>query len=421
MTLDEIKERLIQGKVKVGIVGMGYVGIPLAKAFSKHLDVIGFDIDEKKLDDLSGELKEIELTSGSSDLSRADFLIVCVPTPVKKTKEPDLKYLTSASEIVGKNMKKGAIVVYESTVYPGVTEEYCLPILEEVSGQKCGKDFYIGYSPERVNPGDEEHDVDRITKIVAGITPEVGDILKDLYKLITDVYLADGIKVAESAKVIENVQRDLNIALMNELSVIFSKMDIDTRSVLDAAATKWNFHRYDPGLVGGHCIPVDPYYLVYKAQELDYHPQVILAGRSINDQMPKHVAWESIKAINRAGKGLKGSKVLIMGLTYKENVPDTRESPVRGLIKELKEFEMDVYGYDPLLSKQQVEDFGAKSSTLGDMMVDCIIITVAHDEFKKLSLLDLKRNMNAHPVLVDIRGIFDKNECEEERIEYVTL
>ncbi len=421
MIVDEIKERLVKGKSKIGIVGMGYVGLPLARAFSKHLDVIGFDIDEKKLGELRNELKSVELTSVPSDLSKADFVIVCVPTPVKKTKEPDLKFLASASETVGKVIERGSVVVYESTVYPGVTEEYCLPILEEESGLKCGEDFYIGYSPERVNPGDKEHDVDKITKIVAGCTPEVGALLKQLYSFVTDVYLADDIKVAEAAKVIENIQRDLNIALMNELSVIFSKMNIDTRSVLNAAATKWNFHRYSPGLVGGHCIPVDPYYLVYKAKELDYHPQVILAGRSINDQMPKHVAWESIKAINRTGKGLKGAKVLIMGLTYKENVPDTRESPVRGLIKELKEFELDVYGYDPLLSDQEVEDFGAKTSVLNEIKVDCIVITVAHDQFKKFSIYELKKHMNDNPVLVDIRGILNKEECKKEGIDYVSL
>ncbi len=421
LTLKELKGKLERGKAVVCIVGMGYVGLPLAKAFSPHLEVIGFDINEDKISKLKDRLKGLTLTSDPESISKADFVIVCVPTPVKRTKEPDLTFVESASEMVGKHMSRGSVVIYESTVYPGVTEEVCLPILEEKSGLETGVDFYVGYSPERVNPGDEEHDVDKITKIVAGMTPEVGSLLKKLYSMVTDAYLAADIKTAEAAKVIENVQRDLNIALMNELSVIFSKMGIDTNAVLDAAATKWNFHRYHPGLVGGHCIPVDPYYLVYKAKELDYHPQVILAGRSINDQMPKHVAWQSIKAINRTGKGLKGSKVLIMGLTYKENVPDTRESPVRALVKELKEFELDVYGYDPLISDKEIEGFGAKISELERDKFDCIIITVAHEQFKKLSLDELKDNMNESPVLVDIRGLFEQKACEKEGIEYVTL
>lgn len=421
MNIDELKSKLGEETAAVCIVGMGYVGIPLAKAFSKHIDVIGFDIDGKKLEMIKDDLHGVELTDRETEISKADFVIVCVPTPVRRTKEPDLSFVESASCMVGRNMKAGTVVVYESTVYPGVTEERCLPILEEESGMRCGEEFSIGYSPERVNPGDEKHDVDQITKIVAGKTLEVGEVLKELYSLVTDVYLADSIKVAEAAKVIENVQRDLNIALMNELSVIFSKMGIDTKAVLDAAATKWNFHRYNPGLVGGHCIPVDPYYLVYKAKEMDYHPQVILAGRSINDQMPKHVAWESIKAINRSGKGLKGSKVLIMGLTYKENVPDTRESPVKGLIKELKEFELDVYGYDPLLTDEEIENFGAKLSDLKDMRADCIIMTVAHDDFKELSIEDMKGISEDKSVLVDVRGIFDKEECVKAGMQYITL
>jgi len=248
-----------------------------------------------------------------------------VPTPITKSKEPDLKYVKSATEIVGNNLKKGAVVVLESTVYPGVTEEIVKPILEKKSGMKCGADFKIGYSPERINPSDEAHTLDKITKIVAGMDDETTEILADLYGLITNVYKAKDIKTAEAAKVIENIQRDLNIALMNELAIIFHKMGLDTKAVLEAASTKWNFHRYSPGLVGGHCIPVDPYYLVYKAKELGYHPQVILAGRAINDYMPKHVAEMAIKGLNEAGKVIKGSKVLIMGLTYKENVPDTRE------------------------------------------------------------------------------------------------
>ena len=267
-----------------------------------------------------------------------------------------MRYVKSAAEIAGKNLKKGAVVVLESTVYPGVTEEVVAPILdlENESGLKCGADFYIGYSPERINPGDDAHALTKITKIVAGMDDDTTGRLAELYGLITNVYKAKDIRTAEAAKVIENIQRDLNIALMNELAIIFHKMGLDTKSVLDAAGTKWNFQPYKPGLVGGHCIPVDPYYLVYKAKGLGYHPQVILAGRAINDYMPKHVAEMAIKGLNEVGKVIKGSKVLIMGLTYKENVPDTRESPVREMVKELKEFGVEAYGYDPLLSKEEI-------------------------------------------------------------------
>lgn len=414
-----MENMIVEGNIKVGIVGLGYVGEPLARAFSRHLNVIGFDVDQGKIDGLKEGLPGVELSSDPAILKQADILIVCVPTPVRRTKEPDMSYLLSASKTVGGVMKKGSLVVYESTVYPGVTEDICLPVLEEVSGMKCGEDFHVGYSPERVNPGDLEHDIDGITKVVAGSTPDVSRVLEKLYSLVTDVYVAESIKVAEAAKVIENVQRDLNIALVNELSMIFSRMGIDTSAVLDAADTKWNFHRYSPGMVGGHCIPVDPYYLVYKAQELDHHPRVILAGRAINDHMPKHVAWETVKAMNRRGKHIKGSSVLVMGLTYKENVPDTRESPARGLIKELKEFEVDVYGHDPLLSDREIEGFGAKPRGLEGPKVDCIVITVGHDAFLKLSPEDLKERMNQDPVLVDIRGLFSRQECQS--MEYVTL
>ena len=283
----------------VCIVGLGYVGLPLAETFSKHLKTIGFDIDEEKVKRLSESNNEqnIEFTADPARIKQADFILIAVPTPVTKSKEPDLRYVKSAAEIVGKNLKKGATVVLESTVYPGVTEEVVAPILdlENESGLKCGADFKIGYSPERINPGDEAHALNKITKIVAGIDDETTETLAELYGLITTVYKAKDIKTAEAAKVIENIQRDLNIALMNELAIIFHKMGLDTKSVLDAATTKWNFQPYKPGLVGGHCIPVDPYYLVYKAKELGYHPQVILAGRAINDYMPKHVAEMAIK------------------------------------------------------------------------------------------------------------------------------
>ena len=328
----------MEGNATVCIVGLGYVGLPLAEAFSRHVRVIGYDVDGVKVSELNRGEGGIEFTTNASLIKESDFIIIAVPTPVTKAKDPDLSYVMSAARMIGQNLKKGAIVVLESTVYPGATEEVVKPILEEESGMRCGTDFKIGYSPERINPGDEEHTTESITKIVAGMDAESADRLAGLYGLITSVYRAKDIKTAEAAKVIENVQRDLNIALMNELTLIFHRMGLDTRAVLEAAGTKWNFHRYTPGLVGGHCIPVDPYYLVHKAEELGYHPQVILAGRAINDSMPGYVALMAIKGLNDVGKVIRGSKVLIMGLTYKENVPDTRESPVREIVRVLEEF-----------------------------------------------------------------------------------
>jgi len=407
----------------VCIVGLGYVGLPLAEAFSKHLKVTGYDIDEEKIKNLNSNNNEdnLEFTTKPSRIRQADFVLICVPTPVTKSKEPDLSYVKSAAELVGKNLKKGAVVVLESTVYPGVMEEIVKPILEEKSGTKCGADFKIGYSPERINPGDKEHTIDKLTKIVAGMDEETTEILAELYGLITNVYKAKDIKTAEAAKVIENIQRDLNIALMNELAMIFYKMGLDTKAVLEAASTKWNFHHYSPGLVGGHCIPVDPYYLVYKAKELGYHPQVILAGRAINDYMPKHVAEMAIKGLNEAGKVIKGSKVLIMGLTYKENVPDTRESPVREMVKELREFGVNVYGYDPLLSKEEIEAFGVNALDDFNVIIDCVIVAVAHDEFKKIGLEDVSKFMNNKPIIVDVRGMFDEEKAKEKGFYYRRL
>ncbi|MBE3114414.1 MAG: nucleotide sugar dehydrogenase [Actinobacteria bacterium] len=405
----------------VCVIGLGYVGQPLAENFSKHIKVIGFDINENKVKKLSKTIKEFEITSDPSRIKLADYVIVAVPTPVTKSKQPDLKPVISAAEIVGKNLKKGAIVVLESTVYPGVTEDVMGPILEKESGLKVGKDFKLGYSPERVNPGDKDHTIDKITKIVSGMDDVSADELSELYGKITTVYKAQNIKIAEAAKVIENIQRDLNIALMNELAMIFHKMNIDTKAVLDAASTKWNFIRFSPGLVGGHCIPVDPYYLVYKANEHGYHPQVILAGRAINDYMPKHIVELTIKALNEASKVINSSKILIMGLTFKENVDDTRETPVIEIISGLKEFKCDIYGYDPLLTKEQIEIFGIKPlDNLKDIKVDCVIITVVHEPFKKIKLNELKEIMIGKPILIDVRGIF-QNEIEKEGIIYKTL
>jgi UDP-N-acetyl-D-galactosamine dehydrogenase len=405
----------------VCLVGLGYVGLPLAEMFSQHFRVIGFDIDKEKIKRLSSENSDLEFTSDSLKIKLADFVIITVPTPVSKSKEPDLSFIESASRIVGQNLKKGAVVVLESTVYPGVTEKIIGPILSKESELVLGRDFKIGYSPERVNPGDRDHTIDKITKIVSGMDEETVNVLAELYGSITTVYKTKDIKTAEAAKVIENIQRDLNIALMNELALIFHKMGLDTTAVLDAASTKWNFNRYSPGLVGGHCIPVDPYYLVYTAKELGYHPQVILSGRSINDYMPMHVVDLTIKALNDTGKIINGSRVLIMGLTFKENVEDTRESPVKGIVEGLNGFRCDLYGYDPLLSADEVADFGVKVvHDLGDVEVDCVVITVAHDAFKKIGLDKIKAFMEERPILIDVRGLF-KREAGKSDLVYRSL
>lgn len=408
-------------KKTVCVVGLGYVGMPLVEAFSKYIPVIGYDINEIKVKKLKKKYPRLDLTTDSKKIKKADVIIIAVPTPVKTSKEPDLSPVISASEIVGRNLKKGSIIVLESTVYPGTTEEIVGPILERESGYTIGKDIKIGYSPERVNPGDDKHSIDKIVKVVSGMDTKTTNILAALYGLITTVFIAKNIKTAEAAKVIENIQRDLNIALMNELSMIFHKMDIDTNDVLDAASTKWNFIRFSPGLVGGHCIPVDPYYLTYKAKELGYHSQVILAGRSVNDSMAKYITHLAIKGINETGKTIKKSKVLIMGLTYKENVADTRESPAKSIVKELKDFSCDVYGLDPLLDKKESKSFDVKYYSSYKRKMDCIILTVAHDEFKKKSLKDLKKIMKDKPVLIDIRRMFNKDEAKKQGFTYYTL
>ena len=405
----------------VCVVGLGYVGFPLLKEFSKYYNVIGFDVNENKVEKLKYDNADIMITSDKSKIKEGDFVIIAVPTPVKKSKEPDLSLVESASRIVGQNIKKNSIVILESTVYPGVTEEVVGPIIENESGYILGEDFKIGYSPERVNPGDKEHTIDKITKIISGMDEESTERIAELYSSITTIFKARDIKTAEAAKVIENIQRDLNIALINELSIIFNKLGLDTRDVLDAASTKWNFVRYKPGLVGGHCIPVDPYYLVYKAKEIGYNPQVILAGRSVNDYMSKHVAELTIKALNEAGKIINGSKILIMGLTFKENVEDTRESPIKETIKELKEYKCDLYGYDPLLTKEEIESFGIKAvDSFNGVKVDCFIVTVMHDEFKEISTDQFKTaSRDKQPILIDVRGYYRKTK--ESGFFYYTL
>ncbi len=416
---------MVQKKITdktVCVVGLGYVGLPLAEDFSEHLRTLGFRRDQKEVDALNHTPgNRIEATTDPAKIKEADFVIIAVPTPVTKTKDPDLEPVLSASATIGNHLKKGAVVVLESTVYPGVTEDLMAPILERTSGMKCGRDFFVGYSPERINPGDEEHILKNITKVVAGMDKKTTDALCELYGLITTVYRAPDIKTAEAAKVIENVQRDLNIALMNELSMIFARLGIDTEEVLKAAGTKWNFHPYKPGLVGGHCIPVDPYYLVQKAKEVGYHPQVILAGRAINDGMPKYVAEMTVKSLNKVGKTIKGSKVLIMGLTYKEDVADIRESPVEKMVEELKEYDVDVFGYDPLLSDDVIQHFGAKPLPTLNKKMDAVIIAVAHSVFREMGIADICRFMNHNPVLIDVRGMVDRDEAEKAGVYYRKL
>ena len=408
----------------VCIIGLGYVGLPLAEAFSRSGRVIGYDIDNIKVQELNqnNDNQNLLFTADSENIRQADFIIIAVPTPIYGDKKPDLSLVISAAKTISQNMKSGSTVILESTVYPGVTEEVVKPILEE-SGHKCGVDFKIAYSPERINPGDEEHALDKITKVVSGMDEATTEMVSQLYKRVApDVFKARDIKTAEAAKVIENIQRDLNIALMNELTLIFERMDIDIRDVIDAASTKWNFYAYSPGLVGGHCIPVDPYYLVYKAKELDYNSQVILAGRAINDSMPRHVAEMTIKALNDLGKVIKGSRVLIAGLTYKENVADIRQSPVNDIIKVLKEYGIEITGYDPLLSSIEA-DFGipAINNLENANGFDCIIITVAHNAFKRIGLDGFKKIMTDNPLLIDIRGTFNKEEAQNKGFHYKIL
>jgi UDPglucose 6-dehydrogenase/UDP-N-acetyl-D-galactosamine dehydrogenase len=412
-------------KAIVCLVGLGYVGLPLAEAFAKRVEVIGFDVDADKIRKLNqnNSNQNLVFTGAAKEISRADFVIICVPTPLTKSKEPDLSYITSAAETIGRNMKKGSVVILESTVYPGVTEEIVKPILEEESGLKCGEGFKIAYSPERINPGDEEHTIDKTAKVVAGMDEETTELVAKLYeKVISHIFKAKDIRTAEAAKAIENIQRDLNIALMNELSLIFDKMGLSTKDVLEAASTKWNFHSYSPGLVGGHCIPVDPYYLVYKAEELGYHPQVILAGRAINDSMPKHIADMTVRALNDVGKVIKGSKVLIMGLTYKENVADVRETPAKEIIRELRDYGIEVFGHDPVLDDVEAELEVEAIRVLDEApKVDGIILAVAHKAFREIPLSELRAITSAQPVLIDVRGMFDEERAIEKGFYYRKL
>src|SRR3972149_11304368 len=357
----EVSNRIKDKSAVVCVVGLGYVGFPLAEAFSEHLKVIGYDLNGKKVEDLNNKNKHsnLKFTSNPAEIKKADFILIAVPTPVTESKEPDLFCVKSSVETVGKNLKKGAVVVLESTVYPGVTEDIVKPILEKSSGMKCGVDFKLGYSPERINPGDEAHGIGNITKIVSGMDEETTVVLAELYDLVTTVFKAKDIKTAEAAKVIENIQRDLNIALMNELALIFERMNIDIMDGIKAASTKWNFNVYYPGAgVGGHCLPVDPYYLVAKAEELGYHSKVITAGRAVNDHMPVHVFGLLADALNERERGRKNSKIAVLGFSYKENVGDPRESPVEVFVEELKKRGGSVHIVDAYIEQCLLSGFG---------------------------------------------------------------
>lgn len=409
----------------VCVVGAGYVGLPLSKVLSNSYRVISFDIDENKVRNLSEQNGNPNhtFTSDPRLIAQADYILICVPTPLSKGKRPDMSYIKDAAAVVGRHMKKGATVIVESSVFPGATEELVKPILEETSGYECGRDFKLAYSPERINPGDSEHTVETVTKIVAACDEETLNRVTDLYHHVTpNVFKARNIRTAEAAKLVENTQRDLNIALINELSILFQKMGISTKDVLDAAATKWNFQRLSPGMVGGYCIPVVPYFLVQKAEEYGYHPQIILAGRAVNDCIPKHIAEMAVKSINSVGKVIKGSRVLIVGCTYKENVSDTRGTPVIGVIAELREYGVEVYGYDPLVKDGQKELGIRFIEVLTDApKMDGIILAVVHDILKNISLDMLLNIMNPCPVIIDVRGFLDTPEIRNLGIVYRRL
>ena len=432
-------ENLVGKKEKLSVVGLGYVGMPIAVAFAENLHVIGFDLNEKKIElyrhgiDPTHEVGDeqisrsrVEFTADETRLREAKFHIVAVPTPVNEDHTPDLAPVKGASTILGRNLTKGSVVVFESTVYPGVTEEVCAPILEKESGLRCGVDFKIGYSPERINPGDKVHRLETITKIVSGMDEETLECVAKVYELVVKagVYRAESIKVAEAAKVIENSQRDINIAFMNELSIIFNKMGIDTKSVLEAAGTKWNFLHFYPGLVGGHCIGVDPYYLTYKAEMLGYHSQVILAGRRINDDIGKYVAENCVKKLIAGDKSVKGAKVAILGFSFKENCPDTRNTKVIDIVNELKE-----YGIIPLISDPEADPDEAKhlygveftgDDEIHDM--DAVILAVAHKRFQGLTIGQMDRFYGSgKKVLLDIKGLLNRKEYEASGYIYWRL
>lgn len=435
-------ERLLAGEERLALIGLGYVGMPIAVAFAEKIKVIGFDLNEHKIalykqgldptHEVGDEVIQtttVDFTAEANRLKDAKFHIVAVPTPVNLDHTPDLAPLEDASRILGCNLTKGSIVVFESTVYPGATEEVCVPILERESGLKCGIDFKVGYSPERINPGDKVHRLQTITKIVSGMDVETLEIVAKVYELVVEagVYQADSIKVAEAAKVIENSQRDINIAFMNELSIIFYKMGIDTKAVLEAAGTKWNFLKFTPGLVGGHCIGVDPYYLTYKAEALGYHSQVILAGRRINDNMGRYIAENVVKKLIAADISVKQSRVAILGLTFKENCPDIRNSKTMDIVYELREYGITPYITDPQADKEEaMKEYGIELCSISDLKsMHAVILAVAHREYAELGMETLSKLYaaveNEKKVLIDIKGILDRKLYETAGYRYWRL
>ncbi len=440
--MNDLCMNLINRQERLSVIGLGYVGMPIAVAFSEKLNVIGFDVNEKKIElyrsgiDPTKEVGDAEIkrctvdfTSEEVKLKGAKFHIVAVPTPVKADHTPDLSPIQKASEILGRNLTKGSVVVYESTVYPGVTEDICVPILERESGLVCGCDFKVGYSPERINPGDKEHRLASITKIVSGLDEDTLDTIACIYELIVKagVHRAESIKVAEAAKVIENSQRDINIAFMNELSIIFNKMGIDTKSVLKAAGTKWNFLQFAPGLVGGHCIGVDPYYLTYEAEKMGYHSQVILSGRRINDDMGKYVAENLIKNLIKAGIAVKAARVGILGFTFKEDCPDTRNTRIIDIVRELREYGINPIISDPIADKDEVQaEYGISLRSMKDMKdMDAVILAVAHRIFTEMKQTDINalyvENFPQRKVLLDVKGLLDRTEYEQAGYIYWRL
>lgn len=421
-------QKLIQKENKLSVIGLGYVGLPLALEFAKKFSVVGFDINAHRIElmkagtDPSNELesaafenKDIVFTANPEELKHAHFHVVAVPTPIDEHKNPDLRPLLRASEMVGKILKKGDYVIFESTVYPGCTEEDCVPILEQLSGLRFGVDFKIGYSPERINPGDREHTVDKILKVVSGNDAEALEEIAAVYETIitAGVYKAASIKVAEAAKVIENTQRDLNIAFMNELALIFDRMNIDTQEVLEAAGTKWNFLKFSPGLVGGHCIGVDPYYLLHKSKQLGYNPQVINSGRRINDDMPAFIAKRLVQLLIQQGKNPRNAKVLVMGFTFKEDVSDIRNSKVADLVRELMQFSINVHITDPYASANEAAH--EYNLTLVDQVsteYDAVVVAVAHREYHDLTQDYFRGIMNGAPILFDLKGIYPRTDAE---------
>ncbi|MGL5560195.1 MAG: nucleotide sugar dehydrogenase [Paraclostridium dentum] len=446
MTL-ELYHKIKDKKENISVIGLGYVGMPLSIAFAKKINVIGFDVNKEKIElykqgiDVTNEvgnkaLKETTalMTSDETKLKEAKFHIIAVPTPINDDKTPDLRPIIGASRVLGRNLTKGSIVVYESTVYPGVTEEVCIPILEEESNLKCGVDFKVGYSPERINPGDKLHRLENITKVVSGMDEDSLENIASIYELIIEagVHRAESIKVAEAAKVIENSQRDINIAFVNELSMIFNKMEIDTKAVLEASGTKWNFLKFYPGLVGGHCIGVDPYYLTHKAEQIGYHSQVILSGRRINDGMGKYVGESTVKNLIKANKQVKGAKVAILGMTFKEDCPDVRNSKVIDIISELKEYGINVFVADPIADENEAKrEYGVDLTKFENIKnMDAVIVAVGHKEYMELNLESIKKLYEEKPaslnsedklVLVDVKGIFDKKEAQLKNYLYWRL